>query len=100
MRKRPAARKTPAAKKKAQKSTKEKKVKFPEKKSKAKKKDTTEKAGEKATFAKRYRPSTKHNREKYDGIRDVYNSHLRKYLTGHTYCEDRPGSNKLLVFQL
>ncbi|CAK9101827.1 unnamed protein product [Durusdinium trenchii] len=43
------------------------------------------KAGEKATFAKRYRPTSKQNSLKFDRIRDVYNVDLRKYLTGHTW---------------
>jgi hypothetical protein len=59
----------------------------------AAKKDKEKKGGEKATFAKRYRPTSKQSHAKYDMVRDVYNVSLRKYLTSHTWCEDTMGFN-------
>lgn len=82
-----AASKARATKGKDKKSTADKP---PVPKKRTKKEAKEKKGGEKATFAKRYRPTSKANSAKFEYVRDVYNSSLRKFLSGHTWCEDRP----------
>ena len=77
----------PAAAEPAAPTTTEKPTK-PKRTYKRKQRTSPESYAEKATFAKRYRPNRAASAEKWDQLKDMYNSILRPFMSNHVQMEE------------